>query len=463
MPIRVTPSVAQATANAAGPKPTELKAAVTPATTKPAGWAPTAPRRPATLQPVTATLSSRPPSQAVEFIARYDQRLNLTAENAAGKHDGMRKAPLAFFRATPSLFAHDLQGAFSGQARLGETPAPTTAVLVDPHLGNFGSLRGPGGKAVWGVNDFDQVAKGSPEVDLERLASSVVLEARALGLPPDAQKALVGQLYATYADTVHQVATGKEQGVAYLAAGELKGAEADLTAKADGTKRKDFLSRYVKDPDNDLHFKNGGELRKLQPAEEATLKQALADYQSRLPAGSSVKQPLEVLDTASKLGGGSSYGLPRFLVLVANAEKGKAPILLELKAAPPSPLVDLTGNPTSFDGKAVADGQQALGGRLNPLFGHASAGRQSLMVRELEPERGSVALDQLSSKQLTTLVGDAARVLARAHSADRSTAGKLDGWLKSSAATAPGRLADFAVVYANQTEKDFAAFKASTD
>ncbi len=289
----------------------------------------------------------------------------------------------------------------------------------------------------------------------------MVLEARAQGLSPDAQKALVGQLYGTYASTVHAVATGQEPGQAYLKAGELKGAEADLTAKADGMKRKDFLAKYVKDPDNDLHFKNGGEIRKLTSGEEGTVKQLLADYAKRLPADSAVKQPLEVLDTASKLGGGSSYGLPRYLVLAKNAEKGKAPILLELKAAPPSPLVDPTGKPGSFDGQAVANGQQALGGRLNPLFGYAKAGSQSLMVRELEPERGSVALDKLSAKDITALVGDAARVLARAHAADAGTAGKLDGWLSGAASTAPGRLTDFAVAYADQTEKDFTAFKAT--
>jgi uncharacterized protein (DUF2252 family) len=413
-------------------------------------------------QPVRAA-SGRPPAQALDFIAQYDRTLNLTPTNTAGKHAGMREAALGFYRATPSLFAHDVKGTFAAQARLPDKPAPTTTILVDPHLGNFGTLRGPDGKAVWGVNGFDQAAKGSPEFDLERLASSVVLEARARGLAPEQQKALVGQLYTSYAQTVHSVATGQEPGHAWLKGSDLKGAEADLTAKADGTKRKEFLAKYVKDPDNELKFKNGGELRKLDAAEEGTVKQALAEYSARLPAGCAVKQPLEVLDTASKLGGGSSYGLPRYLVLAKNAEKGKAPILLELKAAPPSPLVDPAGNRASFNGKAVADAQAAVGGKVNPLFGYANAGGQSLMVRELEPERGSVALDTLSAKEVSTLVGDAARVLARAHAADPATASKLDGWLQSAAGTAPGRLTEFAVGYADQTEKDFAAFKATNN
>ena len=66
--------------------------------------------------------------------------------------------------------------------------------MGDLHVENFGTWRDAEGRLVWGVNDFDEVARMPYAVDLTRLVTSAILAKRENGLaidPTDAATAVL--------------------------------------------------------------------------------------------------------------------------------------------------------------------------------------------------------------------------------------------------------------------------------
>jgi uncharacterized protein (DUF2252 family) len=53
------------------------------------------------------------------------------------------------------------------------TDAPRLLAVGDLHVENFGTWRDAGGRLVWGVNDFDEVAEMPYAVDLVRLVTAL--------------------------------------------------------------------------------------------------------------------------------------------------------------------------------------------------------------------------------------------------------------------------------------------------
>src|SRR5262245_54844893 len=91
-------------------------------------------------------------------------------EDLRDKHARMTKNPFVFLRATffrwtrqIESIAVDLRG------------APSVLAIGDTHLENFGTWRDAQGRAIWGVNDFDEADRMPFAFDLARLATSARL------------------------------------------------------------------------------------------------------------------------------------------------------------------------------------------------------------------------------------------------------------------------------------------------
>src|ERR1700730_11083154 len=86
----------------------------------------------------------------------------------------MRQSPFAFFRGAAALMASDL------------SQTPTTGIRVqacgDCHASNFGGFGSPERRLVFDINDFDETLRAPWEWDVKRLAASVVLASRELGM-----------------------------------------------------------------------------------------------------------------------------------------------------------------------------------------------------------------------------------------------------------------------------------------
>ncbi|MDQ3262361.1 MAG: DUF2252 domain-containing protein [Myxococcota bacterium] len=429
-----------------GSNPVALRAA-------PAG-SPLAPVQARALWPLSPGRSS---ADALQYIQALDARLALSPASQADRTATMGEDAHTFFRANPGLFHADLQGVFAGSTQLLVRPAPTVLILGDVHLKNFGTLRGPDGAAVFAPNDFDQAAPGSPEADLERLAVSLTLTARAAGLNEEEVAGLVEQLGQSYSEEVARIAASGQPARPYLTADQAKGKIADRIEKADGETRQDLLGELLEK--GDTRFLRNEELLEPSPADAERIRAAVASHELTLgDQAAGVERPLRVLDVVEKLGsGGSSRGLPRHYALVAGAGTGAAPVVLELKELAPMALQD-TGA-SRGDALLAAQRLRELGGAHNPLGGAVAQGDRTLFIRELEPEKGDLKGKDLDSeKELLQAAEQTGLLLARQHALTPDQALALADWIGGEGKQLGKALQGFASEYAAQVEADYAAF-----
>ena len=91
-------------------------------------------------------------------------------EDLRYKHARMTKSPFLFLRATFFRWARQIESIGSDLRG-----APAVLAIGDTHLENFGTWRDAQGRAIWGVNDFDEADRMPYAFDLVRLATSARL------------------------------------------------------------------------------------------------------------------------------------------------------------------------------------------------------------------------------------------------------------------------------------------------
>ena len=86
----------------------------------------------------------------------------------------MLQSPFAYYRGTAAVMAADLADA----------PRTDHHVVIcgDAHIANFGLFASPERRVLFDLNDFDEVSVGPWEWDVKRMATSVVLAGRGMGM-----------------------------------------------------------------------------------------------------------------------------------------------------------------------------------------------------------------------------------------------------------------------------------------
>jgi uncharacterized protein (DUF2252 family) len=114
------------------------------------------------------------------------------------RHSRMAQSPFAFFRGAAAVMAADL-------AR-----QPHSGLMVqlcgDAHLLNFGFYASPERSLLFDLNDFDETYPGPFEWDVQRLAASLVLAARSLGLSSSQQEKICRRSLRAYAKAMAEFA-----------------------------------------------------------------------------------------------------------------------------------------------------------------------------------------------------------------------------------------------------------------
>src|SRR5271170_8327927 len=90
------------------------------------------------------------------------------------RYGRMQQSPFAFFRGSAAVMAWDLS----------KTPATGLRIQAcgDCHAANFGGFASPERRLLFDINDFDETLRAPWEWDVKRLAASVVLASRELGI-----------------------------------------------------------------------------------------------------------------------------------------------------------------------------------------------------------------------------------------------------------------------------------------
>ena len=108
---------------------------------------------------------------AVEQILSFNRAF--PPEQLDGKLEKLTTSPFTLFRAAFHLFSRDLNG-WCRDWPLSEVTGP---IVGDLHTENFGIFRAITGEIVYDVSDFDESTKGSYDIDLRRLTTSILLAA----------------------------------------------------------------------------------------------------------------------------------------------------------------------------------------------------------------------------------------------------------------------------------------------
>jgi uncharacterized protein (DUF2252 family) len=338
----------------------------------------------------------------------------------------------------------------------------------DAHLGNFGVFATPERNLFFDVNDFDETIPAPWEWDVKRLAASVALAGRNLGIMDGsnrdivqdavrayrvrmAELAVLGPLDVWYdrVEVRHVLAVARENQandlrrtlrVAKLRQRTSLSALPKLTREVDGR-------RYIEDdPPLILHETDG----------RALGERMLSGYAATLPTDRRILlERYSVVDTARKVVGVGSVGTRCYLSLLIDAD-GRTPLFLQLKEAMESVLAPHVGAfEHDHEGQRVVLGQRVLQAASDIFLGWTTYDDRHYYVRQFRDMKGSVKLDAMTITGFATYAQVCGRTLARAH-ARSGDAAAIAG------SVGPGNRGDAAVTsfadgYADQTERDHAA------
>jgi uncharacterized protein (DUF2252 family) len=394
------------------------------------------------------------------------------------RYGRMIASPFAYFRGAAAPMAWDL------------AHTPTSGIRVqacgDAHLLNFGMFAAPDRRLVFDVNDFDETLPAPFEWDVKRLAASFAVAAREHGFA-DRDGHTAARLAArSYRTEMAGYATMRFFKVWYsrIDIDKVTGLYDALQPKSAVRRRRLDIARARKRTSLKAFLKMceqvGGQYR-IRPAHPvivrfpserhpevlAELRHAIAIYQDSLEA-----DRCEVLrryyfgDFARKVVGVGSVGTEAFILLLIG-DREDEPLFLQLKEAQESVLAPFAGKSEyAHQGERVVKGQLLTQAASDPFLGWTSgiatsddgsgglrAAAKDYYVRQLRDMKGSMSVSVMDPHQLNYYGRLCGWALARVH-ARTSRATTISGYLGGSE-TFDHAIADFAVAYAEQNQRDY--------
>jgi uncharacterized protein (DUF2252 family) len=397
------------------------------------------------------------------------------------RHGRMLVSPFTFFRGAALPMVADLA----------TTPVAGLRVQLcgDAHLSNFGAFASPERNLVFDVNDFDETLPGPFEWDVKRLAASFAVAGRDSGFSAKARRKSILAVATGYRNAMRGFAQQPLLDVWYahldieqalrnvrLKAKRLKVADA-MVAKARThdsmqalgklTTMIDGQRRIVSDPPTVVPIE---EVFSDFAADEvyALIRSVLAKYRRSLQSDRRhLIEQYNLGQVARKVVGVGSVGTRAWIVLM-DAGDGVEPLFLQAKEAQQSVLTDYCGRSQySNQGERVVAGQHLMQAQSDIFLGWThvegpDGQDRDFYVRQLRDWKFSLPIEEMRPKGMRLYGQLCGWTLARAHarSGDRiaiaAYLGKSDKFDHA--------IAEFAEVYADQNERDYAAFqKAATE
>ncbi len=378
------------------------------------------------------------------------------------RYGRMRQSPFAFFRGAAAVMAWDLQA------------TPVTKIRVqtcgDCHLLNFGGYGSPERRLVFDINDFDETLPAPWEWDVKRLAASVVLAGRQKGIKErrcgDAARAMVAS-YRThmgeYARMPYleawyshidvdifieraQTARDKKYWKRVEHSALMQTAEYILPKITEVSKGK---RRIIDHPPLVYHPRDIARI-------DEHVRALFHRYSMTLPEERRViLDRYHIVDIARKVVGVGSVGT-RCDVALLMAGKDDA-LVLQLKEAVPSVLEAYAGKSRYPNhGERVVTGQRMLQAASDVFLGWTrSDDGRDYYFRQLRDMKMKFDLESMTKSEWLEYVQICGWTLARAH-ARSGDAARIGGYMGKNT-TFDEAIGEFAVTYADQTEKDHAA------
>ncbi|HVV88893.1 MAG TPA: DUF2252 domain-containing protein [Solirubrobacterales bacterium] len=394
------------------------------------------------------------------------------------RYGRMVASPFAFYRGAAAVMAADLAA----------TPDSGLVVQLcgDAHISNFGGFAAPDRRLVFGPNDFDETLPGPWEWDVKRMAASIEIAARELGLGPRRRGRIVAGAVAQYREGMREFAAETMLQAWYerLDADELT---ARFGTRLDADGRELFDRTFAKGRRKDsaraarkLTVEIDGELRfaaappLLTPlaeltadtdpdARDAWVAGLLDAYAAGLHADREhLFRAYRFVDMARKVVGVGSVGTRAWVFLFVSHGVGD-PLMLQAKEAVASVLEPHLGA-SEFEnhGERVVRGQRMMQAATDIFLSwQRSPGldgvERDFYVRQLWDWKASADLSRMSEHGLVTYTRACAWSLARSHarSGDRLAIAAYLG----KGARFDKAIAEFSRRYADRNEADHARLR----
>jgi uncharacterized protein (DUF2252 family) len=368
---------------------------------------------------------------------------------------------------------------------LATTPASGLAVQAcgDAHLSNFGIFGSAERRLVFDVNDFDETLPGPWEWDVKRLAASMEVAGRDNGFADKDRRDIVTATVASYRNAMRTFAGMTNLDVWYAHA-DLEQIRAELDSELKARQRKTFDRGIAKAKSRDsmqevakLTRMVDGQPRiiaqppvlvpasDLLPSDvdratfEKWIQDLLGKYRRTLETDRKyLLEQYEYCDLARKVVGVGSVGTRCWIVLMLGKDESD-PLFLQVKEAEASVLSRFVGaSKYANDGQRVVAGQRLMQATSDIFLGWQRVAEgvdgqpHDYYVRQLRDWKFSLDIAAMIPRGMRMYGEICGWTLARAHarSGDRiaiaSYLGTGDVFDKA--------VAQFAVAYADQNEKD---------
>ncbi len=385
----------------------------------------------------------------------------------------MLVSPFTFYRGAAAVMAADLAA------------TPDSGIVVqacgDAHISNFGGFAAQDRRLLFGPNDFDETLPGPWEWDVKRMAASVEIAGRDVGLPAKRRCRLVTECVREYREGMRGFADESHLQVWYdrLDAAELverfggrlgkKGRIlfAQPFARAQRKTSLRAVKKLTERVDGELRFRRVPPLlvplAELVDADDARkdvdiVRVALDAYTASLDEDRRyLFETYRFVDMARKVVGVGSVGT-RAWVLLFTGRDGQDPLVLQMKEAQPSVLEPYLGASVFENhGERVVRGQRLSQAAIDLFLGwQRSLGLDGLehdfYIRQLWDWKASIDLSTMDESGLHAYTRACGWSMARAHarSGDRlAIAAYLGAGPKFDRA-----IARFAAAYADQNDLD---------
>lgn len=380
------------------------------------------------------------------------------------RHGRMMKSPFTFYRGA----------AFNMAADLANTPTSGIRVQAcgDCHLMNFGAYATPERRIIFDINDLDETLPAPWEWDVKRLAASFVLACRDNGISEDNARDAVLTCVRSYREHMARYSDMHVLEVWY----DSIDAEKEVEKMKDEETRKRFKKRLAKARERSVLEHDFPELALsggLHPVikenpplifhqqekghEEYTaeFQQAFANYRETLQEDRRfLLDRYKVLDVALKVVGVGSVGTHCGIILLMASEHD--PLFLQVKQGRPSVLEPFAGKSLhSNHGQRIVHGHRMMQSASDIFLGWTEGqnGRH-FYVRQLKDMKIKPMVEIFTSSVMIDYAELCGWTLAHAHARSGEPA-KISGYLGDSNKFDEA-IADFAALYADQSERDHA-------
>jgi uncharacterized protein (DUF2252 family) len=398
------------------------------------------------------------------------------------RYGRMATSPFAFYRGAALVMATDLVASPGSDLK--------AQLCGDAHLSNFGVFGSPERHLLFDINDFDETAPGPFEWDVKRLAASLEIAGRGNAFKRKERSAIVLAAVASYREAMRLFASDTNLGVWYARLDvdqafkdvrgqlSLEGARRteaalakartrdSMTAQAKLTTLVDGQPRIVDEPPlvETIESLFPGHDRDELMHEMRVL---VRSYRASLPSDRRhLIEQYALVDMARKVVGVGSVGTRCWILLMQGVD-GQDPLFLQAKEAGPSVIELVTGSVRrGQSGQRVVHGQRLMQAASDIFLGYQRVNgidgvERDYYIRQLRDWKMSMPPEVMVPTGMTVYGRMCGWTLARAHarSGDRVAIAAYLGRKD----TFDNAVADFAVAYADQNERDHAALVAAID